>query len=188
MSDKKAPATKVVTGKSRFSYVHVFEPYAFDSAPDKAQYSVCILIPKSDKDTLGRIKAALDAAKQDGLKKWGGKVPSKMWNPIRDGDEEHPEDEAFVGHYYLNAKSNQRPGLVDANRNPIIDQDEFYSGCFGRASVTFFPFSAAGNNGIGCALNNLQKLADGEPLSTRASAQDDFGDDEEVAEDDDFQF
>ena len=186
MSDKKIPATKVVTGKARLSYVHVFEPYAFDSDPDKQQYSVCILIPKTDKDTLGRIKAALEAAKQDGMKKWGGKVPAKMWNPVRDGDEEHPEDEAFVGHYYLNAKSKQKPGVVDANLNPIIDPEELYSGCYGRASVTFFPFSAAGNNGIGCALNNIQKLADGEALSTRASAQDDFGDGE--TDNDEYEF
>ena len=175
-TEKKVSPTNVVTGRVRFSFVHVFEPHAFDSAPDKAQYSACVLIPKDDTKTIGKISAAIEAAKTEGKAKWGGKIPAKLWNPLRDGDEEHPDDEAFVGHYFLNAKSNRKPNVVDKNLNPILDTTEFYSGCYGRADLAFFAFSAAGNNGIAVALNNVQKLADGEPLGGRRNAEDAFDD------------
>jgi len=176
-STKKEILTKVVTGKVRLSYVHVFEPHAFDSAPDKAQYSVCVLVRKSDKQTLEKITRAIEAAKAEGkTSKWNNKLPAKLWNPLRDGDEEHPEDEAFAGCYFINAKSNSKPGVVDLDCNPILDKSEVYSGCYGRVSLSFFPFNSAGNNGIGVGLNNVQKVADGEPLGGRANAEDDFGD------------
>lgn len=179
---KKLPATKVITGKVRFSYVHVFKPVAITEGADP-KYSVCLIIPKKDKVTLGKIKAAIEAAKQQGMPQWGGKVPPNLKLPLRDGDEERFDQEEFKGAYFINANSIQKPGLVDADLNPIMDQTEFYSGCYGRASINFFPFNTAGNRGIACGLNNLQKLDDGEALSGRSRAEDDFGDD---AGDDDF--
>ena len=174
MATEKQP-NQIVTGKVRLSYVHVFEPYSFDSDPDKAQYSVCVLIPKSDKKTLANISRAIEFAKELGKEtKWNNKIPPKFWNPLRDGDTEHPENDAFIGHYYLNAKSNQRPGIVDRNLQRIIDPEEIYSGCYARVSLTFFPFSNKGNNGIGVALNNIQKVADGERLGGRTNVEDEF--------------
>ena len=43
--------TKVITGEVRFSYLHVFEPYAAEVG-QKAKYSVALLIPKKDKQTI----------------------------------------------------------------------------------------------------------------------------------------
>lgn len=184
----KVQGTKVITNEVRFSYAHVFEPKAFDNQPEP-KYQVCILIDKSDKETLKAIKAAIEEAKQEGIKsKWGGKLPAKkFFIALRDGDEEHPEDPAFEGKYYLNAKSNSKPGIIDRYKQKIEDPEEFYSGCFGRASVTFFPFASAGNNGVGVFLNNLQKLKDGERLSGRADATVDF-DDDIMDDDDDLDF
>lgn len=172
---KKLPPTKVVTGKVRFSYLHVFKPVALTDGADP-KYSVCLLIPKSDKETLRKIKAAVEAAKQEGAKLWGGKIPAVLKTPLRDGDEEREDQEAYEGMYFVNANSLQKPGLVDADLNPIMDQSDLYSGCYGRASVNFFPFNTAGNRGVACGLNNLQKLADGEPLSGRSNPEDDFSD------------
>lgn len=174
---KKEVLTKVVTGKVRLSYVHIFEPHAFDSAPNKKQYSVCVLVKKTDKATIDKVVRAIEAAKVDGkVSKWNNKLPAKLWNPLRDGDEEHPEDEAFANCFFLNAKSNNKPGIVDVNLNPILDKDEVYSGCYGRVSLSFFPYAVSGSSGIGVGLNNIQKVADGEPLSGRANAEDDFSD------------
>lgn len=181
---QKTSMTKVVTGKVRLSYAHLFEPHAFDSAPDKKQFSVCLLIKKTDKATIEKISRAIEAAKIEGkTSKWNNKLPGKLWNPLRDGDVEHPEDEAFIGHYFLNAKSNQKPGIVDINLNQILDKDEVYSGCYGRVSIVFFPYAVSGSAGIGVALNNVQKVADGEPLSGRSAADEDFS--EEFTDDDD---
>ena len=178
-------ATKVVTGKVRFSYVHVFEPWSGHEG-QPAKYSVCVLIPKEDKKTLAKIKAAMDEAIQNGVaSQWGGKQPKNLHLPLRDGDEERADEyPEYKGMMFLNANSKNAPGVVDKDLNVILDSEEFYSGCWGRVSVNFFPYDSAGNRGVGVGLNNIQKLKDGERLSgARATAEDDFDDDFEDEED-----
>ena len=173
-------STKVITGKVRFSYAHVFEPSAINEGDDK-KYSVSILIPKKDLETLAKIKKAVEAAKQEGKGKWNGKIPPVLKLPLRDGDAERPDDEAYEGMMFLNASSKNKPGIVDENTDPVMSKDDFYSGCFGRASVNFYAFNVSGNKGIAVGLNNLQKLQDGDRLSGGgSSAADDFGSDEDL--------
>ena len=168
---------KVITGRVRFSYANVFEPTAIEEG-QTPKYNISILIDKSDKKTIDKINAAIEEAKEEGKKKWGGTIPKKLKLPLRDGDEEREEDEAYQGHFFINANSTKKPGIVDADLNPIMDKDEFYSGCYGRASINFYPFDA-GNKGIAVGLNNLQKMEDGERLAGGSSAEDDFGSDED---------
>lgn len=170
-------STKVITGKVRFSYAHVFEPSAIEEGQEK-KYSVSLIIPKDDKKTLSKIEAAIQAALEEGKAKFGGKVPKAYKNPLRDGDEERPDDENYEGCMFVNANSSRKPGLVDENLDPILDKDDFYSGCYGRASINFYAFNVSGNKGIAAGLNNLQKLEDGIRLSGGgASAEEDFGGD-----------
>lgn len=179
-------STKVVTGKVRFSYVNIFKSRAFQADQD-AKFSICLLIPKEDKATLKKIKAAIDESIQEGISsKWNGKKPANVKLPLRDGDEERADEAPeYEGMMFLNANSTQKPGIVDKDLNEILDPDEVYSGCWGRASINFYPFSVNGNKGIGVGLNNVQKLKDGEHLgSARASAESDFDDDFE--DDDEF--
>lgn len=177
MSDDKTLRTKIVTDKIRFSYAHVFEPVAMAEGQDK-KYSVSLLIPKKNKALIKRINDAILAAMEAGkASKFGGAIPKKNFKmPLRDGDVEREDDEVYKGHFFLSASCKRKPGVVDADLNPIIDQDEFYSGCWGRASINFYAFNSNGNKGIACGLNNLQKLEDGEPLSGMATAQEDFAD------------
>jgi hypothetical protein len=122
-----------------------------------------------------KVKDAIDAVLEEAKSsKFGGKVPANYKNPLRDGDTERPDDETYAGHFFINANSKIRPGIVDKDLQPIMDQDEFYSGCYGRASVNFYAFNTNGNKGVAAGLNNLQKLKDGERLSGGASAADDF--------------
>lgn len=168
--------TKVVTGLVRFSYVHIFEPSAMDDSSDE-KYSVCIIIPKSDKKTIAAINAAVETAKEQGkTAKWKGKIPAKLKLPLRDGDEERPDDEAFENSFFFNCSSKTKPGIVDKDVQPILDAEEVYSGCYGRVAVNFYPFDTNGSRGVAAGLNNVQKLKDGEPLSGRSRAEDDFGD------------
>ena len=179
-------STKVVTGKVRFSYVNIFKSRAFQTDQD-AKFSICLLIPKDDKATLKKIKEAVDEAIQEGISsKWNGKKPANVKLPLRDGDEERADEAPeYEGMMFLNANSTQKPGIVDKDLNEILDPDEVYSGCWGRASINFYPFSVNGNKGIGVGLNNVQKLKDGEHLgAARASAESDFDDDFE--DDDEF--
>jgi hypothetical protein len=189
-------ATKVITGKVRLSYTHIFEPQSIDGNDEK--YSTAILIPKSDKETLRKIKAATDAAKELGKSKWNGKIPANCKTPLRDGDEERPDDEAYAGHYFLNASSKNKPGIAKpigkgadgkTKFQEITDTTEVYSGCYAKVSLNFYPFDAKGNRGVAAGLNNVVKVQDGDFLGGRASVNDDFAEeefDDDVDEDEDF--
>lgn len=169
-------STKVVTGKVRFCYVNVFEPTAMNEG-DTPKYNICILIPKDDAKTLDKINKAIEAAKQAGKAKLAdknGKIPSNLKLPLRDGDDERGDDPAFENCFFINANSNRKPSIVDRDLNPIMEKEEFYSGCYGRASVNFYAFNVS-SKGIAAGLNNLQKLEDGEMLAGGSTAEEDFG-------------
>lgn len=178
--------TKVITGvNTRWSYVNAWEPKSINGGAPK--YSVSLIIPKSDTKTIEKIQAAIQAAYEEGqgkLKGNGKSVPalSVLKTPLRDGDAERPDDEAYADSYFVNANSGTAPGIVDADRQPIIDRSEVYSGVYGRASINFYAFNSNGNKGIACGLNNLQKIRDGEPLGGKSRAEDDFA----TEDDDDF--
>lgn len=175
-------STKVILGSKkfpvRFSYAHVFEARPGQDG-GAAKYGVAILIDKRDKETIKKIEEAVALAAEQGKGKFkNGKVPSRFKQPLRDGDEERSDDENYEGMFFINANSTRKPGIVDADLNELMDQDEFYSGCYGRATVNFFAFSQQGG-GVAAGLGNLQKLKDGDRLSGGASAADDFGNDDD---------
>lgn len=183
MANKVNNPMKVITGPdTRWSYCNVWQPKSINGGTPK--YSVSLIIPKSDTATIKKIEAAIEAAYKEGeakLKGNGRSVPalSVLKTPLRDGDAERPDDEAYANAYFVNANSATAPGIVDADRQPIIDTSEVYSGVYGRASINFYAFNSNGNKGIACGLNNLQKIRDGEPLGGKSRAEDDFADDED---------
>lgn len=178
--------TKVITGpETRWSYANVWDAKSINGGAPK--FSVSLIIPKSDTKTVEKIKAAIRAAYEEGqskLKGNGKSVPalSVIKTPLRDGDTERPDDPSYAGCYFINANSSAAPGIVDADRQPILDRSEVYSGVYGRASISLYAFNSNGNRGIACGLNNLQKIKDGEPLGGKSRAEDDFA----TEEDDDF--
>ena len=176
MNNENMNLTKVIV-PCRFSYLHCWEPNAVNGGDPK--YSVSAIIPKSDMETVEKIKRAIEQAKKDSVPKWGGKVPANLKLPLRDGDIDRPEDEAYADSYFFNANSRQAPQVVDKNVQPILDQSEVYSGCYGRISVNFYGFNNNGNRGIAAGLGNIQKLRDGESLGGRSNADFDAIADEE---------
>lgn len=168
----QATKIKTVTGKVRFSYANVFVAKA-NIEGQTPKFSVSIIIPKSDTETINKLKKAFEDCKAGSAGFFGGTVPKGLKGGLRDGDEEK-EDAAYANSYFINANSVMKPGVVDAEMNAILDPSEFYSGCYGRASITFYPYNAQGSKGIACGLNNLQKLEDGEPLGGSSSAAADF--------------
>lgn len=163
-------AANVTTGKVRMSYVHLFKPYAFQPGQEE-KYGVTVLVPKTDMDTMARINAAIEAAKQKGIQdKWGGVMPPLLPTPVYDGDGTRPSDGMSFGpeckgHWVFtaSAKADYPPEVVDAHGNPIINQSEVYSGMYGRVNVSFFPYAFGGKKGIGCGLGPVQKTEDGAP-------------------------
>lgn len=170
--------TKVVTGpKTRFSYANVWEPRKFKG--DRTKYSICLIIPKEDGETLSKVEKAIAEAYRQGQEKLtvNGKTAalSSLILPLRDGDMDKREDSVYHHAYYISARSDMPPGIVDGSLNRITEKSGFYSGCYGRASIHFYAFNYDGKMGIACGLNNLQKLADGPALGNWSTPEEDFG-------------
>ena len=183
---KNKAATKVITSaQTRLSYANVWTPKPGLNGGREA-YSCVLNIPKTDEKTLEKIRAAIEAAYEEGktkLKGNGKSVPplSAIRTPLRDGDEERPDQPEFAGCWFISAKSYMAPGIVDLDRNEILDHSEVYSGVYARVSISFYAYNVNGSKGIACGLNNIQKVKDGKPFGGRSRAEDDFAD----ADDDD---
>lgn len=183
-----ASNTKVVTGRARASYANVFNA-RLNELNGKEEYSLTVLIPKEDKETSAKLKAAMEAAIAN---KWPNKPPAGLQKPVHDGDGEKPNGgeygEECRGHWVLNVKSNKRPGIIDANMNDVIDPNEFVSGDYCRVSLGAYAYDNL-RKGVSFGLNNIQVLAKGDPLGgTRSRPQDDFQPVSAVVEDDDIPF
>jgi len=182
----KSP-TQVVTNKVRFSYVHVFERYSNNGGEPK--FSTTILINKKDKVTIERLKAAAAAARAAYKDKNGKALPPESDAPIpgcgtvHDGDGLRPGGEPFgpacKGHYVLTATSKNPPKVVDEDKNEIIDRQDFYSGCYGKAIINAFGYKQSGNAGVSFGLGAVQKLEDGEPLGGGVTNVNDFDEDDD---------
>ena len=162
----------VMTPKFRASFANVFRPGKAMEDGQEPKYGVMMLFDK-DAD-LSALKAAAQQAVVD---EWGAdkaKWPKNLRSPFRDQGEK--DGEAFVaGAMFVTATSKQKPGLVDQRNQPIIDESEFFSGCYARATVRAFAYDKAGNRGVAFGLQNVQKLADGEPLGgARVAAEKEF--------------
>lgn len=169
--------------ESRLAYLHCWYPYSIND--NEKKYSVCCIIPKSDSKLIAEINQAVEVAKREYMRKWGGKIPEDLKLPLRDGDIERSEDEAFKDCYFFNANSAHKPQVVDNKVVPIVDESKVYSGCYGRVSVTFYGYNVDGNSGIAAYLGNIQKLKDGEILDGRVDAIEEF---EVIEDEDDFLF
>jgi hypothetical protein len=181
MATKSKQASKssaaVITPKGVASYAFVWKPQPSMNPGQDPKYSITLIVPK--KSDLSALKRAVTVA---GKKKFGDGYENmvkrnKLTLPFRDGDEEREGDELYKGKIFFSAKSSQKPGIVDEDRNPIEDEFDFYSGCKCRISVYAYGYDVNGNKGVAFALNNIQKLGDGERLSGRRAAEEEFDED-----------
>ena len=164
---------RVIFGSCRLSYTHLFAKYDPNGSPEGGKYMTNVLIPKSDKATVDALNSAIEHAKNTAIAgKWGGKLPKKLDLALRDGDEK--DDPVYKDHWYINAKSSTRPGVVDKDRALIMDAEEVYSGMWAVVSVTFYGYDVSGNRGIAAGLNHVMKTADGERLGGQTSAESEF--------------
>lgn len=159
---------KIMTPEFRVSFPNVFQARAdFDGQSPK--FSIVMLFPKTTD-----ISALKKLAQEVATEKWPKGLPVNLRNPFRDADKEKPDMDGYAGCIFISAKSKGRPGLVDSQKTPILTPEEFYAGCYARATVNAFAYDKAGNVGVSFGLQNIQKLRDGEPFSGRTKAEDDF--------------
>ena len=165
----------------RISYAHLIDTDKNDN------YSVSLLIPKSDTKTLTAINKAVEAAIVDGKSKLANKdgaINRKTLKlPLRDADEEGNASADYQGNMFFNAKSKRRPQVVDRHKKGIFEAEEIYSGCYCNVMVNFYAFAVEGNRGIAASLGNVQKVKDGDRLGYGGTtAEADFDDFEDEAE------
>ena len=183
MADNKNVSPTKVVIPCRISFANIWEPKSINGGEEK--YSVSCIIPKADKKTLAKIEKAVDAAKQTGKeKKWSGKIPPNLKLPLRDGDIDRPDDEAYANAMFINASSKDAPQIVDRKVDPILDPTDCGSGDYCNVSVNFYAFNANGNRGVAAGLGNIQLIKHGERLAGKASASSDFT---EVEDDEDIE-
>lgn len=158
---------RLTVGPVRLSFVNVFEPRPNTTPGAKPKYGATLLIPKTATQTMAKINAAIDETKAE----YGAKNPKATWirQPkltLHDGDGFRPTGEEFgpecKGHWVLGTSSQRQPMIVDANKIPILDSNEVYSGCYALAVINFYAYDTAGNKGIACALDGIMKTGDGE--------------------------
>lgn len=169
--------TQMTTGRVRFSYLNAFHPRADKQGVEK--YSVMLLIPKSDKVTLAKMKEAIQAAKDTWVAK-GKKLPAQLKSTLHDGDGLNPSGDPYgpecAGHYVMNVSSTRKPVVVYADRTQITEESEIYSGCYGRAIINFYVYDSQGNRGVSAGLMGIMKLSDGEPLGGGIVRDEDWDD------------
>ena len=156
------------------SYAFVWKPQPSMTPGQEPKFAITLLVSK--KADLTELKSAVKVAAQ---KKFGDAwekmvKADKLHLPFRDGDKERDEDPLYAGKIFFSAKTSQAPRIVDGDLNPITDEFEFYSGCKCRISVYAYGYDINGNKGVAFALNNVQKLGEGERLSGRRSPEEEF--------------
>ena len=179
---KQINDTTIRVGEGRFSYAYVWEPKKNEDGT-QGKYSTCFLIPKTQKESLALCEKAIAAAAKAGAEKnWKGKIPANLKTPLRDGDEEHPDDPVYEGMMFFNCSNTKRPAVCVYDEDlgaasEALDEEEFYSGCWGAVIVTFYSYDKNGNRGVGASLGNVIKTRDDERLSgSNLSIDTSFGD------------
>lgn len=181
-------SSTVKTGKCRLSFPNLFEPRAVNEG-DKPKYGCSLIIPKSDKAAIKAIeKAIAHCAEANKGKFKKGKVPTNLKHPLRDGDEDREDDEAYEDCMFINANSAKKPQCVQkvaGAMEVITEVDILYSGCYVKAMINFFVYNTGQSEGVAAGLNGIFKVADGEPLGAVSNVLADFADEDDTEEDDD---
>lgn len=166
--------TSVITPKFRVCFPHVFTPQAPRDGNGEPKYKlVAVFPPGTDLTQLKQL------AQQAVVDKWGAdpaKWPGDLKNPFKDGatrSEKYGEPFDQPGSVFINLSSKYPPGVVDRSVQPIIDQTQFYGGCYAVAEVHAFTYDNLGR-GVSFGFSNVQKVADGKALGGRRDPKDVF--------------
>lgn len=166
----------------RFSYCNLITPKAPANNPGgEPVYSCVILIPKTNTAAKAAVDAEIERVKQTcAATKWGGIVPNYLQLPIHDGDGMKPRGGEYgpecKGMWVINAKTKNKPFIVDTMLQNIINPGDIYSGMWGNVNFNLFGYSNSGNNGISVGLNGIQKTRDDEVLGgSTVTAESAFG-------------
>lgn len=159
---KKIVKSKVVSELVRFVNINIIKPVSH-SDTTYFEYSLVFTIQKNETETVKKLNDSFEEVIRLNSKFLGNKFDKQKIKFMKDGDK-LSNHEYFKNTYYLKLSSRVKPELVDKDINRILDLTELYDGCFGRVSMTLYPFKIEEEFGITCELNNIQKLKEGEKI------------------------
>jgi hypothetical protein len=165
----------LLTPEFRVSFPKLFEP------DENGKYGVAMIFD-NDVD-FANLETLIESKKKEKWPKGTGKLVYSQ--PILDGNDSQAQREELKDKFYINGKCGKyKPGVIDQNRQPIVDESEIYPGCWARASITLYSWVHTGKCGISVNVRNIQKLRDDEPLISRVRAEDEFDNAGETATED----
>lgn len=143
----------------------------------KMEYSVVALFKKGEDLTALKEAATACIVEKHGTDK--AKWPKNLKSPFRDQSEREKEGKLPAGHeagaIFITIKSQSKPGVVDADVQPVITDSDIYAGCIMRATVRPYYYDKNGNKGVAFGLQNAQKVSDGTPIGgTKVAAETEF--------------
>jgi hypothetical protein len=166
----------VITPVARLSFPNLFRPRSAEAGKDP-KYG-CALIFDTEAQNTPEFKRMVEAANaalaEKGWEKGSATRPASLKIPFRKCIENDFHKDHGADAMYINVTSTTRPGIVDENVQPIIDESKIYPGCYVRAEIRAFTYDNQGK-GVSFGLNNLQFVKDGEPLGNRRRPEDVFG-------------
>lgn len=165
----------------------VFTPQEPIDPSKEPQYQLALMYPKDTKAGNAAYKKLRKIIEDVAIAKFGKNAPDRLKSgqlksPLKDGDDSGKD--YTEGHWILQARSTNKPEVVDADLDDIINTREFYGGCKARMDIYFYAFDKAGNKGVAAILNNVQKTGEGERKTGAQSAKDAFDRVESDDEDD----
>lgn len=173
---------KLTTPRFRASFPSVFKPTKIKGSENEFyQLSMIFDLKEIAKDPSEQAKwdAIVDAVDPIAIKKFST-LPAVFKKPFLKGEDMRNKETGAVydgheGMVIIRAKSKDRPGVVDQNVAPIMDQSEFYGGCYARATINLYAWNhPSSGKGVSAGLQNVQKVGEGEPFSGKTKAEDDF--------------
>lgn len=173
-------STKALTPVGTLSYPHIAKPQAMEEGK-VAKYSATVIFPEGT--DLSGLQAAAVAAADAAHPGKGAEMLRKgqLKSPFRTDCEAKDYKDCVA---FINVRTEKQPGAVFNYADPTTQkpkaipadqiEKELYPGAKVRVSVNAFAYNTNGNKGVSFALNNIQKIADGERIDGRAAAEDEF--------------
>lgn len=172
--------TKIITPVFRLSFPNIWVARPNELKNGELQYSIVMLFDKKAAAT--ELKAMKELAGKVATFRFGANTKG-LRSPFRDGDTDtnragdlrKDNNPVISGMIYINAWSKNKPGVVNAKAEIIMDQDEVYGGCYCKAQLNCYAYDTAGNRGVSFGLLHVQKIKDGDPFGNRSRPEDAFG-------------
>jgi hypothetical protein len=180
--------TKVTTSEVTLSYPNLLVARAGKAAGSKSKFSAALVLFPAQQTTPAGV-ASLEALRKAALvaaeARWGAKAAEMfrtkaLKSPFRDDAEAKGYP---AGSLFLNVRTEQKPVCVFSHAGPdgkvqrMTDEEiktALYPGSKVRASLVAFAYDTDGNKGVSFALNNIQKVGEGERMDGRTAAEDEF--------------